>query len=516
MRRWWIVIVVVWGIGLLPGGNPARAQDHALAFFTPAHGVLNDEAISEDWTFEGRADEVISLVVVTLRGDLDPTLQLIAPEGQTVAENDDLDSLVRDAGLEALVLPADGSYTVRIARYQGQDGTTTGEYELTLTPGFAKVALREGFDQGALSWLTPTGEQLPLAQERLRLRAVAPDATLLAFPPDPAAFDELYYQATAQLFGTSSYAEAGLVFRAGLPGLTRSYQFKVNTRGQWRVLMVDETGVFALRTWSSDVSLSQASGEWTLAVLARANEFSFYANGILLGTLSDDRLPLAGAVGVLAGSAADQTDLPTILFDDVIVTTRLGTTYRGLPLALATWESSDPGAIARELADSGMVTLADARDLFLPEKTLTANDITTTLELIGSDQALYADFVLSADLTIMTAGQSNGCGLFYRWQDDRDFDLSYIDTAGGFGVVQSRDGDLTKNVYALSPMVQAAGANKLLVVAQGDHVALYVNGALVTEETVLTGTGRAGVALLNYEDVRTDCLLSNIWVWPLE
>ncbi len=501
--------------GLLPGYHPVRAQAHALAFFTPVSGILNDQTITEDWTFEGRTDEVISLVVTTRRGDLDPVLQLLAPDGQLVAENDDLDSLVRDAGLEALTLPADGTYTVRIGRYQGRDGTATGEYELTLTPGFAHVALREGFDQGVQSWITPTGEQMPLAQERLRLRVTAPDATLLAFPPDSPAFDELYYQATARLFGTSSYAEAGLVFRAGLPGLSRSYQFKVNTRGQWRVLMVDESGVFALRTWSADVSLSQANGEWTLAVLARGDQFSFYANGVLLGTLTDDRLPLAGAVGVLAGSSADQTDLPTILFDDVIVTTRLGTTYRGLPLALATWESSDPGAIARELGETGLVNLAATRDLFLPEKTISASGVTTTLELIGSDQALYADFLLSADLTIMTGGQSNGCGVFYRWQDDRDFDLSYIDTAGGFGVVQTRGGQLTTNVYALSPMVQA-GANKLLVIAQGDHVALYVNGALVTEETVLSGSGRAGVALLNYEDVHTDCLLSNIWVWPLQ
>ncbi len=47
-------------------------------------------------------------------------------------------------------------------------------------------------------------------------------------------------------------------------------------------------------------------------------------------------------------------------------------------------------------------------------------------------------------------------------------------------------------------------------------MALYVNGGLVAQETVLPGAGRVGVALLNYEDVRTDCLWSEMWVWPLQ
>lgn len=533
MRHVWATLLLIGlmlasGWAAVPVQGAAQQADHTLEFFTPVRGTLNDAAPTAEWTFEGRTDEVVSLLVVTVRGDLDPVLQLIAPNGTQAAENDDLDSLVRDAGLEALKLSADGTYTVRILRYQGKAGTpaTNGDYELTLTPGFAKVALRAAFADGDTPWKTSGGDPAPPAQGKLPMQVLSPGAALLAFPSDAPTFDELYLQAGAEVADTSLYAEAGLVFRASGPGLARSYQFKVNTKGQWCVLVEDDSGVFALRTWAAspasnpipDPALNHAGqpgGRWTLGVVVRTGEFSVYANGMLLGTVSDSRLSVPGTVGLLAGSGPDQTDLPIVLFSDVIVTTRLGTTYHGLPLALAAWESSDPGAIAGELAASGQVVLAPARDLFLPQKSVTVTGVTSAFETIGSDQALYSDFVLGADLNIVTEGKSVGCGLFYRWQDERNLDLAYIDTSGGFGVVESRDSQLTKDVYAMSSMVKP-GYNKLLVVARGDHLALYVNGALVTEETIQTGKGRTGVAVLNYEDVRTDCFWSNIWVWPLE
>ena len=42
-----------------------------------------------------------------------------------------------------------------------------------------------------------------------------------------------------------------------------------------------------------------------------------------------------------------------------------------------------------------------------------------------------------------------------------------------------------------------------------------VNGALVARETLIAAPGRAGIALLNYEDVVTHCAIGDLWVWPL-
>ena len=107
----------------------------------------------------------------------------------------------------------------------------------------------------------------------------------------------------------------------GVAGLN-AYQFKVNTAGQWTVVYQDPTGTFALSTWTAHPALEGDS--WTLAVLARENDFAFYANGVLLGTLTNDRLPGAGEYGLLLVNRSDQDSEVTVLFDNALVTTRLG------------------------------------------------------------------------------------------------------------------------------------------------------------------------------------------------
>jgi hypothetical protein len=507
------LLLTVW---IAAGLSPARAQENrTLVFFEPVYGAINDTTVAEDWTFAGRANQVISVLAVPISGDLDPVLQVTGPDGAIVGENDDRDSLVQDAGLEALILPADGTYTVRVTRYEGASGTTVGEYRLTLTPGFAQLVRQDTFEQGAVSWVTPTGELIALSQGKLQMRINTPGQALIAFPPDAKPLLNSYIQASARLFGPPTYAEFGLVFRAQVePGRLRFYQFKVNTEGRWTVLLQDESSVYVLRTWQSDPALTGT--EWTLAVLERDENLAFYANGVQLGTLSDTRLMAAGAAGVMVMNHPEETEPTTILVDDVLITTRLGSTFRGLPLALTAWDNPDPGVVVGELANTGKVSPAAARDLFIPDATLAATDQNARFELLGSDLTVYENFVLSAWFRITTNGGSAGCGVVYRWQDERNLDLAYVDMLGGFGVVQARDGQLTTNAYDLSPMVMADNANQLLVIAQGERVTLYINGALVTQEPVLPGSGRVGIALLNYEDVRTDCFWSNIWVWPLE
>ncbi len=505
----WVLIAAV----------PAHAQtgSRALVFFTPVRGVIDTDSYSHDWTFEAHADQAVALLVITTSGDLDPVLEVIGPGGEIVAENDDLDSLVHDAGLEALVLPEDGTYTIRVGRYEGALGTTRGEYELTITPGYAAPVRNDAFGQGTVSWLTPAGDQLVLAQGRLQLRVMAAGETVIALPPNGESLKNLYLQANAKLFGSPPYAEAGLIFRAqrGVSGL-RAYQLRVNTAGQWTVVYQDETGTYVLHTWSAHPALE--GDEWTLAVLARENDFAFYANGTLLGTLTNDRLPGAGEYGLLMVNRSDQDGAATILFDDVVVTTRLGTTYDGVPLALTTWDSSDPRAIVDELAAGGHIAPQPDRDLYLPEKSLELTEQDAAFELIGTERAVYADFVFGARIVAATSDGANiGCGLVHRWTDERNFDLVFVDTGGGFGIVQTRSGDLSRNVYDLTGMVNTEETiNKVLIIAQNDRVTVYVNGALLAQETILPGAGRVGVGVLNYEAVRTTCIWTDVWVWPLE
>ncbi len=519
--RPWIALLLM--LAAMPGGwsgaRPAHAQGtpRSLEFFQVAGGTLDDSTPAEEWTFSGRAGQPISLIARTVSGDLDPVIEVIGPGGTAIAQNDDLDSLVRDAGLEALRLPDDGAYTVRISRWGGTGGTTRGTYSLTLTPGFARVVERYTFEQGTVSWQTPANAPVGLSAGGLRVPVNAPGQVVLALPPGDATFDEVYLQVDARLFASPSYGEFGLFFRAQGAGTQISYYaLRINNQGQWTVVRHEPGSESPLMPWTAHPALTPAGV--TLGALVRGSPFVFFANGQVLGQVTDTVLVGAGRLGVLAASDAGQTDSPQAMFDNALITTRLGTTYSGLPLALTTWQANNPAAIVEELAASGQIVPGPAHDLFIAEKIVTAANVLepgTAFELLGVESTRYSDFVLAVAAGAVSTRESTACGVVFRWQDERNFTLAYVDNLGGWGLVQTLDAALATNAYDLSPMIAPSALDNLLIVAQGDRVTLYINGALVTQETVLAAEGRVGVALMNYEAARTDCYYRNIWVWPL-
>jgi hypothetical protein len=512
-----VALLIVWALAAGPAASAVYAQESSgeVVLFERVRGTLTDRMPANTWTFEASAGEVVSILARTVSGDLDPSLTVLGPSGELIARNDDRDSLVTDAGLEALTLPVAGMYTLRVERYEGEDGTTTGDYELSVTPGFGQVARRETFDEDPSPWLVPGGSLVSLAQGALRLRAERSGGQIVAIPSDAGSLGDFYMQVDVDLFGAQSYAEFGVVFRAQ-EGSARipAYTFKVNSEGSWNVDVDDGTTLFVLQDWTPNAALNNAE-TWTLAVLARGSSFSFWANGALLGTLNNTTLSDAGAIGLVAATRADQLDPATVLFDNVIVTTRLVTTYRGLPLVLSSWASRDPQRIVNEIAASGEITPAPARTLYVPNMSMQALDELSYFELLGTEDLAYSDFVLGGAFNIATNGNSVACGLTFRYQDEHNLSVAYVDTAGGFGLAQTVEDELVVNVYAQSQMV-VTESNVLFVVAHGDRVGLYVNGALVTEEQVEPGAGRVGTALLNYEDVGTDCFFIDLWAWPLE
>lgn len=511
-----LLLALALAVAALPDGLAGAQTDSAagtLALFEPVSGTLDARNPADEWMLEGRAGQPVALLV-TGAGGLDPMLEVIAPDGTHVAANDDLDSLVRDAGLEALALPVDGAYTVRVERYEGTRGPTEGQYELLALPGYAELVRRDDFAGSHSTWLAAEDGPASLVAGRLRVRAAAGGSAARVSPTDAIPLRDLYFQADARVSGTPSYAEFGLVVRIPTaPGAgNQGYIFKVNTAGQWSVVVIDALGEFTLENWQADPALD--TEEWTLSVLAQDTTLTFYANGALLGSVTDGRLTEAGSIGLMAATDAGQDDEAQVLFDEVVVTRRLGTTYRGMPLALTTWADADHSRVIAELAASGHVTPGAAHDLYITSRTLEAADPTSVFELIGSEQALYGDFVFGASVVTVSDGEEPGCGLLFRYVDEQNLGLAYVDASGGFGLVQAQDGELTTNVYDHISL-NAPNPDRLLLIAQGEQVTLYVNGALVAQESLAAREGRTGIALLNYEDVVTRCVVGDLWVWPL-
>jgi hypothetical protein len=79
---------------------------------------------AHDWTFEGRAGQVVTLRCTAAAGaETDPRINLLAPDGSWLIADDD-----GGEGLNSLIanfeLPADGTYTVKVDVFE------PGEYVL--------------------------------------------------------------------------------------------------------------------------------------------------------------------------------------------------------------------------------------------------------------------------------------------------------------------------------------------------------------------------------------------------
>ncbi|MDZ4765591.1 MAG: hypothetical protein SGI73_13655, partial [Chloroflexota bacterium] len=94
---------------------------------------------SDEWTFEGRAGEVITIRVnadapandAEDRAGLFETLvRIYTPDGELLAEADDLQAgVITDSELHELTLPVDGTYRIEVL---GWDNRTGGAYTLTI------------------------------------------------------------------------------------------------------------------------------------------------------------------------------------------------------------------------------------------------------------------------------------------------------------------------------------------------------------------------------------------------
>lgn len=144
-----IIVEIVGGEGSgTPGTTPVSTEEQVFS----GTGTLNANTPSETWDIDLEAGSVVVIGASKTSGNLDPTLTLIAPNGQTVAFNDDRGDGTLNAEL-VYEVETSGSHTVVVERY---DDSTSGDYEIVVsidpdaTPDFSFVDVEGGvLAQGA-------------------------------------------------------------------------------------------------------------------------------------------------------------------------------------------------------------------------------------------------------------------------------------------------------------------------------------------------------------------------------
>lgn len=111
-------------------GNSPRAALPILPN-TTVEGELTSERYEQFYRFDARAGDIITIRMERPLGSLDSLLILTDMNLQVLAENDDFQGS-QNARIEEYLIPADGTYYIIATRYQRANGTTVGQYRLTL------------------------------------------------------------------------------------------------------------------------------------------------------------------------------------------------------------------------------------------------------------------------------------------------------------------------------------------------------------------------------------------------
>ncbi|MFN8372428.1 MAG: pre-peptidase C-terminal domain-containing protein [Anaerolineae bacterium] len=125
------------------GGSEVDTGDaEDIEYGDTVEGTIDDDTPTVVYAFEGSEGDVVTVTMVdtSRRGTLDPYIQLVNEDGDVVAENDDADSDADlpdslDSQITEFELDSDGTYFVVATRFGQENGSSEGDYELTLDEG---------------------------------------------------------------------------------------------------------------------------------------------------------------------------------------------------------------------------------------------------------------------------------------------------------------------------------------------------------------------------------------------
>lgn len=120
---------------LTVGAQDDGGSTNVLAYGDTVTGEITNREFEQIYTFEGAADDFVTVTMTRTRddADLDPYLYLTTLENDILAQSDD-----DYFSLNALIiakLPADGTYQIVATRNGGRSSTSSGPYSLILEKG---------------------------------------------------------------------------------------------------------------------------------------------------------------------------------------------------------------------------------------------------------------------------------------------------------------------------------------------------------------------------------------------
>ncbi len=509
LMRGWLALVL-----LCLARGPVLAQGAALPTLTMMEtvtGTLSASRTEARWQYEGAAGERVSLVARAVSEDLDPVLEVFDDTGRMLVAADDVAYPDRlEAALEWLELPRDGTYTIRVSGY---DGAATGDFRLTLLPGFAAPLFEETFD-GEQRWQAGSGGlvEADLFESQLLLELDTPNALGWAAPADaPDVPLTAYVQVDAAVANDPDYWEFGIILRQVSP--TSYYLFSVSGRGDWAFLARTGGATWMhIQDWTEHPALASLNKAARLGVLMDGDTFTFFVNGTELGSVTTAMIPEPGPIALGTGTIDRQTAFPKVVFDNLLVTAPLPAGDDGADeQPLENWQAADSSEVVAELAARGLVPEGGERVMLVRSAFTTISRAGINILGLGQGRA-QTDFVLGTAVTLESGGAANACGVFFRQEGEEQYGLAFVDGLGGAGAAYRQGEQFDPAVY-VDDQFEALSGIRLLVVGQGEAVRVYANGTLVSQHPHPAVEGGLGIAALSYDGQFTDCQFADTWLW---
>lgn len=96
-------------------------------------GNISDAEYFSGYCFDAEAGDIVTITLVATTGDLDTYLIISDAFGDEIfAENDDVEEGNTNSAV-VFTVPDDGNYLIFVSRYDGEEGTTTGNFAVSIT-----------------------------------------------------------------------------------------------------------------------------------------------------------------------------------------------------------------------------------------------------------------------------------------------------------------------------------------------------------------------------------------------
>ena len=497
-------------IAVLISLNPqANAQDTSatLTITTPVDGDIGNGS-SQIWTFSAVEGEVLSFVIHTTSGNLDPQFTISNSKGEPFLSNDDYAYPdYQDALLEAITMPRTDTYRLTVTGV----GTTSGGYSLTMSSGFSQTALNDNFN-GNLQWqdANTANEAFTVKNDtgQMLLALSGPDSMGIAINPKQTAISDYFATVKVAAIGGQDGWIVGMTLRQ--TDRDNYYLLNLSSHGQWRFTARQNGATAIIRDWTDHPALSNTSGDFILGAMVNGTGFDFFYNGVLFGRLSDSTLSKTGVIGLAVGTFSSLTSQTTARFDDLVVTVPvLEKGKRIIPQQIALGQ---PVVLTRDLQRRGLIPATGQLAFNVPESFIeSVRPGVNSVPLARG--ATYTNLAIGTTVSWETNRDGlTGCGLILQSIDDTTYTLAYVDHNGAYGVSQRQNDHFNPGIYAEDSA--ASGNNhSLIVILQKDLLLYYVDGLYSGSMTYTAVEGGVGNAVVNFEPIHTSCKFTDTWVW---